>query len=47
MPRYSFEYFSVFGQNFQNSFEICKKAFQYFVELVEANPLMYNTKDLE
>ena len=38
--------FSVFGQKFENEFEIWKKLSIFFVELVETIPLMYNKKDL-
>ena len=38
-----YEYFSVFGQLFENEIQIWKKAFHKFVELVETNLLIYNT----
>ena len=42
-PRYSFEMFFFFCQKIENLSEILKKAFHYFLELIETHPLIYNT----
>ena len=38
--------FLVFDHLFWKRIQNLKKAFHWFVELVETNPLMYNIKDL-